>query len=112
MTSAFKCSGVKFRPNDKCGNSGAGAISVAARQGAERIILLGYDCQHTGGMAHHHEDHPQGLPNATTVKNWPSHFRDLAGRIGHVEIINSSRATALQQWPRMALEQALAGKHV
>src|SRR5690606_16993842 len=52
-------------------NSGVGAISLAAHWGARKIILLGYDCQLTGGRAHWHEDHPKGLGNAGGVKDWP-----------------------------------------
>src|SRR5690606_10038786 len=34
---------------DGARNSGASAIALAAYAGARRIILIGYDCQYTGG---------------------------------------------------------------
>lgn len=88
-------------------NSGEGAISLAAHRGARRIILLGYDCQHTWGRRHHHGDHPRGLGNASSVGNWPKHFDALALRLAGVEILNATRETALKIWPTKSLEEAL-----
>lgn len=89
------------------GNSGAACISLAAGAGAKRIILLGYDCQKTGGKAHWHGDHPPSLGNAGQIGRWQSRFEELASHLYNVEIINCSRATALTCWPRMDLETAL-----
>lgn len=88
-------------------NSGYGAISLAAHLGAERIIMLGYDCQHTGGMAHWHGDHPSSLGNAGSVGEWPAQFKRLSQRLRKIEVINCSRETALHCFPRMDLESAL-----
>jgi len=88
-------------------HSGDGAIRLAAHYGATKIILIGYDCQHTGGKKHWHGDHPRGLGNANTVGNWVQHYQQLAAEIAGVEIINATRETALNQWPKMALEDAL-----
>lgn len=90
-------------------NSGAGAIAVAHRFGARRVILLGYDCQHTGGRRHWHGDHPTGggSGNAGSVNDWPGQFRELAGYLLGVEVINCSRATALTVFPRAKLEEVL-----
>lgn len=92
------------------GNSGAGAIHVAAFSGAARVLMLGYDCQHTGGKKHWHGDHPPGAAgNAAphTVAKWPAHFRKLRGAFPGVEIINCSRETALDVFPRANLEDVL-----
>lgn len=97
-----------------CGNSGAQAIQLAFRRGARRILLLGFDHARTGGRAHWHGDHPAGLNNApeTAISGWlaaaPALARDLAA-VG-VETVNCSRATALDCWPRLALDEALAGR--
>jgi hypothetical protein len=88
-------------------NSGAGAIALGAHLGARRIVLLGYDCQKTGGRAHWHADHPGGLGNAGTVGHWPALFRTLARELQGVDVINCSRATALDAFPRRALEEVL-----
>lgn len=96
-----------FRPYN---NSGAGAISLAQYGGASRVVMLGYDLQHTGGRAHHHADHPRPLGNArqTSVDRWVLRFGELRTRLdaAGVEYVNCSRATALD-WPRMTIEEAL-----
>lgn len=91
------------------GNSGAAAISLAAHRGAKRIILLGYDCQHTGGKAHWHGDHPRNLGNARSVTLWAENFAKLAADLAEkgVTVINASRETALECWPREDLGGAL-----
>lgn len=89
------------------GNSGAGAIALAAKAAASRVILLGYDCQKTGGMVHHHGDHPEGLGNAGSMPKWPAQFANLAAAMKGVEVINCSRETALTAFPRGELESVL-----
>lgn len=92
------------------GNSGAGAIAVAALSGAARVLMLGYDCQHTGGQKHWHGDHPPGTAgNAAphTVAKWPAHFRKLRDTYRGLQIINCSRETALDVFPRAKLGDAL-----
>lgn len=93
-------------------NSGAAALSLAANKGAERIVMVGYDCQRTGGQVHSHGDHPAGLGNAASMPEWPARFaecaRYLARRRGLV-VINASRETALTCFVRGDLEDALNG---
>lgn len=89
------------------GNSGAGAMMLAYYAGARRIIMLGYDCQHTGGAKHWHGDHPPKLGNANRPEMWERGFAKVAHDLGGVEIINASRVTALSCFPRMALEDVL-----
>jgi hypothetical protein len=96
------------KPYRAFGNSGAGAIALAVKAGASRVILLGYDCQKTGGQVHHHGDHPQGLGNAGSMPQWPEKFARLAASLPEgVEVINCSRETALTAFPRGELESAL-----
>lgn len=87
-------------------NSGAGSIGLADKMGARRIILLGYDCQHTGGKAHWHGDHPKHLGNAAGVDKWHEAFVQMAKSV-KAEVLNASRDTALTCWPRVDLEEAL-----
>lgn len=91
-------------------NSGASAISLAVVAGASRVLLLGYDCQKTGGKAHWHGDHPRSLGNAKSISNWPTQFRGVAryAKSKGVEVLNCSRSTALTCFPRASLEDALA----
>lgn len=89
-------------------NSGAGSIELAAHSGASRILLLGFDCKHRGGRAHWHADHPAPMGNAGSVDQWPALFRATAAAVAGVEVLNCSRSTAIDCFPRMRLEDALA----
>lgn len=91
------------------GNSGAAAISLAVVGAADRVLLLGYDCQKTGGKSHWHGDHPKSLGNAKSLATWPRKFGQVAAFSAskRVPVVNCSRETALKCFPRMSLEQAL-----
>lgn len=88
-------------------NSGVGAISLAAHLGAKRIILLGYDCQKTGGKTHWHGNHPKGLGNAGSIGTWPGMFERLKKDLNGIEIVNCTRETALRMFERKPLEEVL-----
>lgn len=91
-----------------CGNSGVGAIWLASLHQPKRIILLGYDGQ-IAGASHWHGDHPAPLGNAGSQALWPAQFTRLANALPvTTEVLNSSRNTALTQWPCVDLETALA----
>jgi len=89
------------------GNSGAGCISLAVQANAKRIILLGFDCQKTGGKAHWHGNHPSSLHNAGVIEDWHKRFADQAKDFRDIEIINCSRETALTCYHRSKLEDVL-----
>jgi hypothetical protein len=89
------------------GNSGAGCISLAAVGMADKIIMLGYDCQKTDGKAHWHADYPVHLGNARFIEKWPDKFAELARFVRHVDVVNASRVTALKLFPRKTLEEAI-----
>lgn len=89
-------------------NSGFQAIELAVlEKKADRIVLLGYDMQHTGGKRHWHEDHPGQMENADAVTDWPERFAGVRARFAHVDFINCTRETALTCFRRMKLEDAL-----
>lgn len=90
-------------------NSGHQAINLACVFGATRILLLGYDCQHTGGKSHWHGDHPRTLGNARCVGQWARGFKKQAldARARGVEIINCSRTTALKCFARSTIQECL-----
>lgn len=91
-------------------NSGAGAASIAMREGAARVVLLGFDADWgPDGETHHHGDHPSGLRNANSIREWPRQFETLAkdARRRGAEIVNASRRTELTMFPRVSLEDAL-----
>lgn len=89
-------------------NSGQRSILFAASQGAKNIILLGFDCS-INGSSHWHGDHV-GLdnPTAESVTRWRGEFASTARVLaGKVNIINSSRQTALKCFRCLSLEEAL-----
>lgn len=91
------------------GNSGYQAVHLAATFGAARIILLGFDMQRTGGKHHWHGKHEGRLVNGVGFPFWIRNFgplaKDLAAR--GIEVVNCTRETALECFPRMPIEQAL-----
>lgn len=96
------------------GNSGAAAISLAICGGAKRVLMLGYDCQKTGGKVHWHGDHPAPLGNARSIANWPKQFKNVSKFAVEmrVNVINCSRETALACFPRVELSEALSAASV
>ncbi|MDZ7711702.1 MAG: hypothetical protein U5L06_00615 [Rhodovibrio sp.] len=93
-------------------NSGYQALHLAAVNfGAARVILLGYDMQHTGGAVHYHGRHPAPLRNPAVkdMPGWVAHFDAVAPELERrgVDVLNASRATALTCFQRVALEEVL-----
>ncbi len=91
------------------GNSGVCAIAFALAGNAKKIVMLGYDCQKTGGKSHWHGDHPLGLSNCASIKHWPRQFAQIAAqaRAQQIPVINASRQTALSCFDRGDLLEAL-----
>ena len=91
-------------------NGGMQAMGLAARWGAARIILLGFDHQPgPKGEKHFHPDHAPAHLNLSP--DWPAHQRAMADLVwelnaAHVDVINASRETALQI-PRVSVDDAL-----
>lgn len=90
-------------------NSGACAISLAVAGGAKTVVLIGFDCQKTGGRTHWHGDHPKGLSNAQSIAEWPKRFSQVAKYANSkgCRVINASRETALKCFERRPLDEAL-----
>lgn len=87
-------------------NSGYQAINLAVHFGVSRIILLGYDMQlGPKRKAHWHSDHPNRM--ASPYAKWVPMFDTLVSplrKLG-VEVINCTRSTALECFPRMTLAE-------
>lgn len=91
-------------------NSGAAAISLALAVGATRVVCLGLDCAPApDGSKHWHGAHPAGLGNAGSMGLWPTRFAPLAAVVNQsgIPVLNASRYTALDCFPRVALEEVL-----
>ncbi|MCH4563353.1 hypothetical protein MKP05_09445 [Halomonas sp. EGI 63088] len=109
LTAAGNVPGATRTAAPKGGNSGAGALLLARHRGATRILMLGYDCQvGDDGQRHWHGAHRQGLGNAVSLPKFYGQFAQAAEQLLDVEVINCSRATALDMWPRGDLAQALS----
>lgn len=91
-------------------HSGFQALNLAVQFGARKIVLVGYDM--TVAHGHHwHGRHEGGLNNPTEAG--AARWRAVVDRqapyleaIG-VEVVNASPISALENYPKMTLEQAL-----
>lgn len=90
-------------------NSGFQAVSLALHFGAARVILLGYDLSFDGLRKHWHGDHGSTIGNPLNERfaAWRKLFGELA-RESPVPIVNASRRTKLECFPRIDLETCLA----
>lgn len=103
-----------LRIGRRCGgaHSGYQAINLAMHLGAERVLLLGYDCRPDAkGRRHFFGNHPKGLAQtapsqyALWARSYDSLMQDAKKR--GLQIINCSRETAIRSIPRGVLEQQL-----
>lgn len=101
--------GVSHHQSGGAYNSGMRAIQFAMQQGASRVLLLGYDCSLAAGT-HWHGDHQKTKnPDAQKVAGWHKQFAQVAAeaKARGVDVINCSRHSALNCFPRLSLEEAL-----
>lgn len=75
-------------------------------------MLLGFDCAARAGQAHWFGNHPAGLQIRQNYSRWIESFSELARDLlaEGVEVINCSPVSALKCWPKMSVEEALAGR--
>lgn len=96
------------------GNGGYATVGLAYDRGASRILLTGYDMQRTKNRTHCHGDHPQPLrnPPSSLFPVWVKRFSKLARGLekAGVEVLNCTRESALQCFPRVSIEEALCIK--
>jgi hypothetical protein len=92
-------------------NSGYQAINLAAKLGAKRILLLGYDMRVAGNRIHWHDESSMSAEAYKTVleKSMLPHFPSLLEPLAKAgtEVINVTPNSALTCFPMMMLEQAL-----
>lgn len=88
-------------------NSGQLAIELAISLGAQRILLLGYDCSIRIGTHWHGNYENIRNPTLESVQRWRDEFLRLRQWAAGIEIINCSRRTELKVFPRGALEVEL-----
>lgn len=93
-------------------NSGYSAINLAVHLGARRIVLLGYDCSAApDGRFNFAKPADDPSRKAYGFAAWRRWYGTLPGPLhaAGVEVLNASRETALECFPRVSLQQALAG---
>jgi hypothetical protein len=85
------------------GNSGYQATNLAYLMGATRIILIGVDLM-MNGQRHWFGEHPKGVGLVSNYHNFITYFRTIKPAEYGIEILNCSRETALEAFPRHHLE--------
>lgn len=98
-----------FKSSGRHWNSGLCAIELAEFLGAEKIVLIGYDCSVRRGVHWHGKHDKTQNPTSGVCQSWIAQFKQLSHR-AKVPIINCSRDTALTCFPRVELEEILCLK--
>ena len=90
------------------GHSGYQAINLAVHLGARRIILLGYDMLPSEDGRHHLLDE-QPSPTHLRYDVWLGMYHTLLEPLQTlgITVVNASRRTAIDAFPRMSLQEAL-----
>lgn len=89
-------------------NSGYQAVNLAYLMGAERIILIGFDMMMFGKQRHWFGDHPEHMNVASNYVSCIRWFGTIKPEDYGLEIINCSRRTALNHFPKHDLDEMLA----
>lgn len=98
--------GTVYSGGPNAGLSGYHLIQIVGWRKPARIILLGYDMKFKDGKVHWHEDYTGTRDNMSGMHLKLRFFDDLA-RECPIEIINCTRDTAIECFPRLSLEQII-----
>ena len=105
------CAGVGFSTNPALihygDNSGFQTLNLAVLLGSTYIVLVGFDMRFVGGKSHFFGDH-DGIFQRVEYGSFAAHF-DKAPPPPGVQIINATPSSAINCYPRMHLDDALAG---
>lgn len=110
MAQAASTFGINHFPAKEGWHSGQMALLFALAQKPRRVLLLGYDCSLAHGV-HWHGPHKRTTnPDQKKVRRWLGQYARAAreARQAGVEVLNCSRRTELDWFPRVPLEEALA----
>jgi len=90
-----------------CHSSGAGAVSLAARMGAKRIVLHGFDMQLVNGVRNY-VPHKSQKTRVDPYNYMIDGFRVLSKQLAErgVKVYNATPGSALPFFPLISLEQA------
>jgi hypothetical protein len=90
------------------GNSGLQACNLSVLFGATKILLCGFDMKEVDGKKHFFGDHPKNLNPRQNFNGWVKAFENAAKTLPKgIEIINTTRGSALTCFPFVELEEAL-----
>lgn len=90
------------------GNSGYQAVNLAFLLGADPIYLLGYDMKiGPNGQKHWHPDHAGRNPGEVQLNTWAENFETMLPDLDGVSVVNCSRETAIECFPRARIEDVL-----
>ena len=87
--------------------SGALALELVCHFGAEEVILLGYDCSIENGSHWHGEHEKTPNPTAELCRNWLKCFTLVRNWYPETEIVNCSRDSEIECFPRKDLKEVL-----
>jgi hypothetical protein len=89
-------------------NSGYQAINLAKiRMNADIVLLLGYDMQGRGTHWFGRHDGSKGLSTSTNYGDLCGHFNKMHPERYGLQVLNMTRTTALECFPRITLEEAV-----
>lgn len=94
-------------------HGGFQALNIAILAGAAKVLLLGYDARlGTAGETHWHGDHPTAgrQPSQSSYDTFRRAFTEAENAIAAtgVKVLNCSPISAIETFPRVPLEEALA----
>lgn len=89
--------------------AGFGAISLAAKLGANKIILLGFDMRKVDGEHNYHNEHKRTVNDEIYKNNFIKPFQSLLEPIQEqgIEIINATPGSELPFFPIVEPEEVL-----
>lgn len=93
-------------------NSGFQAVHLAAKLGARRIVIVGYDFSDDGGRSHWFGQHGPGMDLNSNTENWRRHFRGLTDELARrkISVVNATIKSTINWLPRIDLETEWSAK--
>lgn len=90
-------------------SSGAQGINLAAHLGVVKVVLIGFDCWSGPSSSNWFGHHPNHTDNTTRYPLFLQGFASMAEplKAAGIAVLNASRFTVLNAFPRVALEDVL-----
>jgi hypothetical protein len=102
--------GISDEPDRLCSrHSGHAAINLAYLLGTVKIVLLGFDMKKKGSQGNYHAKYKTQTDDKVYAERFLPALRSIVEplRDAGVEVVNASRDTAIDFWPRAPLEKIL-----